>query len=44
MKRREFIGLLGAATTWPLMACAQQGERVGHMGVPLPIVKDDPDY
>ena len=44
MKRREFIGLLGAATAWPLMACAQQGERVRHIGVPLPIVKDDRDY
>ena len=26
--RREFITLLGGATTWPLMARAQQGQRV----------------
>src|SRR5215831_11906535 len=44
MKRREFIGLLSAATAWPLIASAQQGERVLHIGVLLPIGKDDPDY
>jgi putative ABC transport system substrate-binding protein len=43
MKRREFIGFLGGAAAWPLIARAQQSESMRRVGVLMSVAADDPE-
>src|SRR5215467_3295770 len=42
MRRREFISFLGGAGVWPLIARAQQPDRMRRIGVLMALAADDP--
>src|SRR6516165_1999426 len=43
MRRRDFISIVGSMAAWPLVARAQQGQRMRRIGVLMSQSADDPD-
>ena len=43
IRRREFIAGLGSAAAWPVVAWAQQTDRVRRIGVLMPFDENDPE-
>ena len=43
MRRRDFLGVIGSATAWPLSASAQQGERMRRIGVLMAYAESAPE-
>jgi putative ABC transport system substrate-binding protein len=43
VNRRDFISLFGGAAAWPIVARAQQGERMRRIGVLMSAQEDDPE-
>jgi ABC-type uncharacterized transport system substrate-binding protein len=43
MRRREFITLVGGAAAWPVVASAQQTERMRRIGVLMGAAADEPE-
>jgi putative ABC transport system substrate-binding protein len=42
MRRREFLGVVGAGAAWPVVARGQQADRVRRIGVLMNLASDDP--
>jgi putative ABC transport system substrate-binding protein len=43
MRRREFITVFSGAATWPLIARAQQADRIRRIGALTGQDRDDPE-